>query len=275
MSFKVTDTPNILGKIEGINKSPEYLFICSHVDAIGGTGRYNFDSSSTYDASEIAMMLELARTLKAQKLRPEKTVIFAVWNSFEEGMIGSKHYVNNPLYPLNISEVIVLDHIGASKSSKIYLSSYGTLGEALMGKLSSYMPDKDLEKVITRDIDGNDNEAFLMKDVPAVLLQGDTVGTPIYNPVGNSGMPVSDSAEDISKEQLNIIGSSMVKYFQRDIYKDWVHELLKPWEEMLLSVLIVMMIFIYLLKLCYKLRPSSRLLGMKIYCNAAFKCFFV
>ena len=176
VSFKVMDTPNILGKIEGTNKSAGYLFISSHVDGTGETGSDNFDPSSLQDASGTAMMLELARTLKMQKLKPEKTIIFAAWNSFQEGMVGSKYYVNHPLYPLNKSEVIVLDGTYASKSSRLYLSSYGIVGEALMGKLNSYMPSNNFETVLARDKDGNDNEAFLMKDVPAVLLYGDTEG---------------------------------------------------------------------------------------------------
>ena len=61
VSFKAIDTPNILGEIEGTNKSAGYLFISSHVDGTGETGSANLD-----DASGTAMMLELARTLKMQ-----------------------------------------------------------------------------------------------------------------------------------------------------------------------------------------------------------------
>lgn len=256
VSFKVMDTPNILGKIEGTNKSAGYLFISSHVDGTGKTGSDNFDPSSLHDASGTAMMLELARTLKMQKSKPEKTVIFAVWNSFQEGMVGSKYYVNHPLYPLNKSEVIVLDGTYASKSSRLYLSSYGIVGEALMGKLNSYMPGNNFETVLARDLNGNDNEAFLMKDVPGVLLYG--------NSEGNSSVNVNGNINNISKDQLNILGSSIVKYFHRDIYKDWINGLLKPWEVILISILIVITILVYLLKLYYKMLPSSRFLGIKI-----------
>ena len=75
---------------------------------------------------------------------------------------------------------------------------------------------------------------------------------------------VNDNINNISKDKLNIIGSSMVKYFHRDIYKDWIHGLLKPWEVILISILIVIAILVYLLKLYYKLLPSSRFLGIKI-----------
>lgn len=206
VSFKVMDTPNILGKIEGTNKSAGYLFISSHVDGIGETGSDNFDTSSLHDATGTAMIMELARTLKMQKSKPEKTIIFVAWNSFQENKGGSKYYVNHPLYPLNKSEVIVLDGIGASKSRKLNLSSYGIVGEALMGKLNSYVLGDKLETFLSSDnISINDNQAFLMKDVPAVLLYDNTVG--------NSSENVNGNINNISKDRLNIIGSSMVKYY--------------------------------------------------------------
>jgi len=256
VSFTLKDTPNILGEIEGTNKSAGYLFISSHVDGTGETGSDNFDPSSLHDASGTAMMMELARTLKAQKSKPEKTIIFAAWNGSQEGMVGSKYYVNHPLYPLNKSEVIVIDGIGASNSSKLYLSSYDTVGKALMGNLSSYMQSDNFETLLNSDISGNDNEAFIMKDVPEVLLYGDTEG--------NSSVNVIDNINNISKDKINIIGSSMVNYFQRNVYKDWFHGLLKPWEVILICILIIITILVYLLKIYYKLFPSGRFLGIKI-----------
>jgi ABC-type dipeptide/oligopeptide/nickel transport system permease component len=262
VSFKDMETPNILGKIEGTDKSAGYLFISTHMDGMGETESDNFDSSNLHNTSGTAMILELARTLKLQKSEPKKTIIFTVWNSFQEGMVGSNYYVNHPLYPLSISEVIVLDGIGASQNGVHYLSSYGLVGEALMGKINSYMTSNNLRTALR----GNDNEAFLMKDVPGVLLYDGAEGY--------SSVKAIDNINNINKEQLNIIGSSMMKYFHRVIYKDWIHGLLKPFEVLSISILIVITILVYLLKSYYKMQPSSRVLGIKtekIYYSSIFE----
>ena len=264
VSFKLMDTPNILGKIEGTSKSAGYLFISSYVDGTGQTGSNNFGLSSVQNASGTAMMLEFARTLKMQKSKPEKTIIFAAFNSFQEGMAGSKYYVNHPLYPLNKSEVILLDGTYGSKSSTLYLSSSGILGQALMGNISSYLQSNNFKTVPARDKNGN--EAFLAKDVTGIFLYGDTED--IYS------MSVNDYINNIRQDGLNIIGSSMMKYFHRDIYKDWIHGLLKPREIILISILIVIAILVYLLKLYFKMLPSSRFLGIKtesIYYSSVFQ----
>lgn len=265
VSFKMQSAPNILGKIEGTDKSAGYLFITSHIDGAGETSGGSFVPGSLHDASGTAMMMELARTLKSQNYRPRKTIVFAAWNGFFEGCKGSKYYADNPLYPLDKSEVIALDGIGSDDSDRLYLSSYGDTGEALMSKLASYIPEKKFNVMTTRNIHGNDTEAFLMKDVPSVLLYGDSKdelkGTE------------KDSMDRVSKENLNSIGSILLSYMQRDVYKDWVHGFLTSGETAALSILIFVALASYLLKLFYRLNPKGKFLGIgfeKIYYSTIF-----
>lgn len=252
VSFKMEETPNILGKIEGRDKSAGYLFISSHIDGRGDMGNGSFVPGSLQDASGTAMMLELARALKLQKSKPEKTIVFAAWNSFEERRRGSRYYVDNPLYPLDKSQVIVLDGLGSNVSDHLYFLSNGTAGGALMGELLSYFSGSGFNTMLSRNIYGDDTEAFLLKDVPAVLLCGGTDG----NFIGT----VNENINYVSKERLNSVGSVLLSYLQREVYKDWFNGLLTPMEMLIFCVLVMIRLFAYLLKLMYmhKLMPSRK-----------------
>jgi len=45
--------------------------------------------------------MEVARLMKLNRFRPKRTVVFALWAAEEEGLLGSKYYTENPLYPLD------------------------------------------------------------------------------------------------------------------------------------------------------------------------------
>lgn len=237
-SDELEETPNILGMIDGKNKAAGYLIISSHIDG---------------DAEEAAYLLELARDMKLQKYKPEKTVIFAVWNSFEQGMKGSKYYADNPIFPLDKSCVIVIDSIGKDTCKNLYMMTYGAAGKALMGQLSSYSNSNGISTAANENIYENDNEAFSLKDVPAVLIQADTKGSFWDN---KKGAAVEDG--------ITAVGTVLLNYIHRDIYKDMFNGLFSNKEKIFMSVLILVMLLIYLLKQFYKLKPSGRLFKINI-----------
>jgi hypothetical protein len=53
------------------------------------------------NASGTAVVMEVARVMKLNKARPKRTVVFALWAAEEMGLLGSKFYTENPIYPLD------------------------------------------------------------------------------------------------------------------------------------------------------------------------------
>ncbi|MBN8733837.1 MAG: M20/M25/M40 family metallo-hydrolase [Acidobacteria bacterium] len=53
------------------------------------------------DASGVAAMLETARALAALPQRPKRSILFLGLVGEEKGLLGSKHYARNPLWPLD------------------------------------------------------------------------------------------------------------------------------------------------------------------------------
>lgn len=235
VSFKMESTPNILSKIQGKSKSAGYSIIAAHISD---------------DNSGIALLMEYARVLKMQNNTPEKTIVFAVWNSFDEGMKGSNYYVENPIYPLKETEVFVLDDVASLNSRVMNISTYGKAGQFIMNKLSDYAMHRGIRPNVTNDILYNDSKTFLLKDTPAILINGD-----------RSGGQVS-SYEFFQQGDFADAGQVLLNYIQRDIYKDWSQGMIQSKEKSYIITFGIVFLIIYLFKSVYKTKPSIKLLGI-------------
>ena len=113
----------------------EYVVVGAHYDhigygEIGSLARKDEEgqihNGADDNASGTAVVLELAATLsKASKEHPEKFnrgVIFALWSGEELGLIGSTHFVNHPVVPLNkVVAYINFDMVGRLRDNKLIL----------------------------------------------------------------------------------------------------------------------------------------------------------
>lgn len=232
------ETANILGKIDGRNKSEGYLIISAHMDE---------------NPTEAAIILEIARTMKLQKYKPDKTVVFAIWSSFNQGMKGSGYYAENPVYPLDKSQVIAINNTGKDICKNLYMFTYGEAGKALTGKLSSYSNNNNISTVSRENINGNGNGAFILKDVPSVLMQ-----------VDSQGNFWGDEKGVEYKSGITAVSTVLLNYIHREIYKDYVHGLLTSGEKIFLLALLILMISIYIVKLVYKIKPSAAIFNLNI-----------
>ena len=64
------------------------------------------------NASGVAGILELAHKLSSNRGKLKRSIIFVAFNAEEQGIYGSKHFINNPLVPKDkIITMINLDMI--------------------------------------------------------------------------------------------------------------------------------------------------------------------
>jgi carboxypeptidase Q len=83
-----TDSVNVIGEIPGGRKRDEIVMIGAHLDSWqGGTG-------ATDNAAGCAVMIEALRILKTLNLPMDRTVRMALWGGEEQGLLGSRAYVN-------------------------------------------------------------------------------------------------------------------------------------------------------------------------------------
>lgn len=90
---------NVLGMIEG--KDPNSIIVVGgHYDHMGIKDGYIWNGADDNGSGTVAVMT-LAKAIAATGEQPDKTIIFALWTSEEEGLFGSKYYVQNLDFPLD------------------------------------------------------------------------------------------------------------------------------------------------------------------------------
>ena len=96
---------NVIGKITGSKRPDEVVVYSAHWDHLG-IGRPDASGDSIYNgaldnATGTAGLLELARAFKGLKTKPERTIVILCVTAEEQGLLGSKYYAENPVYPAN------------------------------------------------------------------------------------------------------------------------------------------------------------------------------
>jgi carboxypeptidase Q len=85
----VVPTFNIVGEIKGTEKPNEYVMLSAHFDSWdGGTG-------ATDNGTGTLTMMEAMRILKKVYPHPKRTILVGHWGSEEEGLNGSRAFVED------------------------------------------------------------------------------------------------------------------------------------------------------------------------------------
>jgi Zn-dependent M28 family amino/carboxypeptidase len=107
------ESNNVVGKLEGSDPKmkDEYVIYMAHWDHLG-IGSANEQGDKIYNgaldnASGCAGLIELARALKALPKPPARSIMFLSVTAEEKGLIGSKYYAENPLYPLDKTVAVI------------------------------------------------------------------------------------------------------------------------------------------------------------------------
>ena len=122
------------------------------------------------NASGVAVMLELARALGAAG-KPQRTIVFVAFTGEEAGRLGSKHYVDHPVGPLDqIMGVINLDTVGRLGTQKLSVLGTGSATEwQHIFRGAGFVTGVDSRNV-PEAVDGSDQASFTERGVPAVQI---------------------------------------------------------------------------------------------------------
>ena len=169
--FVVTEgtTANLVGYIEGTDAAvrDEIILVSAHHDHLGA-GHLGANDN----ASGIAALLEIARTLRAS--RPRRTIAFAAFGAEETGMQGSYFYAAHPATALSaerIVQVINLDMVGSHRSRGI-VAAMGTFAHLaatpILRRLAKQYPK--LNVALGGKARGSDFEPFCKQGTPYVFF---------------------------------------------------------------------------------------------------------
>jgi len=117
---EAVSTENVVAIIEGSTKPDEYVVISSHLDHEGIKNGQIYNGADD-DGSGSVALLEIAEAFqKATEAGkgPQRSVIFLHVSGEEKGLLGSKYYTDNPLYPLaNTIANFNIDMVGRTDQS--------------------------------------------------------------------------------------------------------------------------------------------------------------
>ena len=107
------NTQNVIGLIEGKNPELGVIAYSAHYDHLGRMGKNTYFPGANDNASGVAMLLSLAKHYSRPENQPEQSMLFIAFGAEELGLLGSQHFVQNPLIPLEkIDFLLNLDITG-------------------------------------------------------------------------------------------------------------------------------------------------------------------
>ena len=106
-TLRNVDSRNVVALLPGSDSKlrNEYVIYNAHWDHLGRDPKRSGDqiyNGAADNAAGVAVLLELAQAIKAMPAaqQPKRSIVFLSVTAEEKGLLGSRYYAQNPLYPL-------------------------------------------------------------------------------------------------------------------------------------------------------------------------------
>jgi len=171
---------NILGLLEGSDPrlKHEVVVVGAHYDHVGyGRSTNSFGpigyihNGADDNASGVSGLLEIAEAIKLLPVAPRRSILFALWDGEEQGLLGSQHWLASPT--LDKSRVVVavnMDMIGRLRDLR--LEVYGTRTAPQLRRIVS-----EANREASLDIDfswlmkaDSDHWTFFSRSIPSIMF---------------------------------------------------------------------------------------------------------
>jgi hypothetical protein len=86
---------NVIGMLEGENPG-QVVVVGAHYDHKGKYNGFVWNGADDNASGTVAVM-SIARACMATGVKPKRTILFATWDGEEEGLLGSKYFVEHPV----------------------------------------------------------------------------------------------------------------------------------------------------------------------------------
>ena len=102
-SVRQFTSANVIALLPGGSRRKEYVLYTAHWDGLGrdpARAGHNIFNGAVDDASGVAGMLVLAQSFARTKPVADRSMVFLALTGGESGLLGSRYYVANPIFPL-------------------------------------------------------------------------------------------------------------------------------------------------------------------------------
>lgn len=162
---------NVIADIKGTEKPDEMIIICGHLDSWDGPGSVGANDNGT----GTSVAIEAARILTAAKVKPKRTIRFILWTGEEQGLLGSRAYVEK--YKADMKKVsAVLNDDGGTNYQGGYrcLPAHKPILDAAIAPVQAAFPDLPMsnDEVASFPAGGSSDHApFVWAGVPGFFTK--------------------------------------------------------------------------------------------------------
>jgi carboxypeptidase Q len=155
---------NVVADLRGSERPDEYVIVGGHLDSWDGA------TGANDNATGVATTMEAARLLAAAGARPRRTIRFVLWGGEEQGLHGSKGYVETHADELPKVSAVLVHDMGTN-----YLSGLGVTAEmrpqmelalAPVLQLAPETMPFVLREAMSLETGGSDHTPFIRAGVP-------------------------------------------------------------------------------------------------------------
>jgi len=172
---------NVVGFLPGSDPAlrDQFLVIGAHYDHLGlgeqdslapdKAGQIHHGADD--NASGTAGVMELARAFIAERARLRHSVLFMAFSGEEKGLLGSAHYAEEPLLPLDRTLAMLnLDMIGRVNRNRLFIGGVGTSPQ-----FRQWLQEENKDIGFQLDFsdsgyDASDHTSFTRRDIPVLFF---------------------------------------------------------------------------------------------------------
>jgi hypothetical protein len=169
---------NVIGMIEG-NDPNQVIVLGAHYDHLGTANGYIWNGADDNGSGTVGVMT-LARAFMETGIKPERTLVFALWTAEEEGLLGSKYYVSNLPFPmknlrLNVNFDMISRYMSENEPKKvamIYTENFPIFRTITEENIKKYGIDLDVDFQPSDDPPGgSDHRTFAEAGIPVLRFK--------------------------------------------------------------------------------------------------------
>ena len=166
------ETMNVIGVLKGT--SDKHVVIGAHMDHLGVDGDGDAYNGADDNASGTTAILELAEAFGKSDAKPKDTIVFIAFNAEELGLLGSKHYVSDPLLPLDDCKLMInLDMVGRLRGTTVTAQG-GNLSRSVTQLVDKLDDNYPFDVNITVPGNRSDHAPFNWNGVPVLFFHTGT-----------------------------------------------------------------------------------------------------
>ncbi len=168
------DAVNVLARIPGSDRGPDHetVLLGAHLDGLGLDADGGVMNGADDNASGSAVVMETARLLRVNGVKPRRTLVFALWGGEEIGLLGSDHFARHPLFRLDRTAAYLnLDMVGQGGGKLQFGGVYH--GPEVWSFLKAKLPAEVMADIVPAPSGGgSDQISFVARGVPGFHLVG-------------------------------------------------------------------------------------------------------